>query len=158
VARALIARLAIVTASTVDARCDPLFEFFYVQFGLIFHSLSLPFVEVAGLVVTIHQPPVMLRFSVRIRGVVSGLRLAAVRNLVAGVPVALAWNTVDTVGRNALFQFFHVQLDLVFHGFFWLSNSPASALRIDEPAGGDGSSILRHLRIVTTPIPGLHRR
>ena len=43
----------------------------------------------------------------RVGGVVSGLRLAAVGNLIAGVAIALAWNTVDTIGSDALFQFFH---------------------------------------------------
>jgi len=57
--------------------------------------------------------------AVRVPGVAAGLRLAAVRHLVAGVPIALAWNAVDTVRSNPLLQLFHVQEYFRFHCFFF---------------------------------------
>src|SRR5438067_13262538 len=47
--------------------------------------------------------------SMRVPGVAAGLRLAAVGDLVAGVPIALAWNAVDAVRSDPLLQLFHVQ-------------------------------------------------
>ena len=48
-------------------------------------------------------------------GVTGGLRLGAVRNLIAGVPIAFAGHAVDAVGRDALFQLFHVQYHWFLH-------------------------------------------
>ena len=53
--------------------------------------------------------------AVRIGGVIAGLRLAAVGDLVAGVSIALARNTIDAVRRDALFQLFHIEEYLIFH-------------------------------------------
>jgi len=46
--------------------------------------------------------------AVRVPGIAAGLRLGAVGNFIAGVAIALAWNTVDTIGSDALLEFFDV--------------------------------------------------
>ncbi len=53
--------------------------------------------------------------AVRVPGIAAGLRLGAVGNFIAGVAIALAWNTVDTIGSDALLEFFDVQQNLFFH-------------------------------------------
>src|SRR5436309_13689710 len=64
--------------------------------------------------------------SVRIRSMASGLRLRAVRYLVAGVAVALARNAIDAVRSDALFELFDVQDDfLQFHFLLHFSATPA---------------------------------
>jgi hypothetical protein len=45
---------------------------------------------------------------VRVGGIAAGLGLGAVGNLIAGVAVALARNTVDAVGSDTLFEYFDV--------------------------------------------------
>ena len=56
----------------------------------------------------------------------SGLRLRAVRYLVAGVAVALARNAIDAVRSDALFELFDVQDDfLQFHFLLQFSATPA---------------------------------
>jgi len=67
----------------------------------------------------------------RVCGVVSGLRLVAVGNLVAGVPIAFPGHAVDAVRRDALFQLFYLEYYWFFHNavVVFVVVSPAFGLR-----------------------------
>jgi hypothetical protein len=79
--------------------------------------------------------------AVGISRVASRLWMAAVGDLVAGIPIALARNAINAVRSDPLLQLFHFQDYFFFHTVLWVFFFTGLGAGMDKPPGDPGLSI-----------------